>query len=76
MGCAADGWCLDLQQTLFAIVLTPLISPDSEDTEEAPPCKSTDARLMPRAMAAAKKKNDRVDAQKICDCLRCDFLRR
>jgi hypothetical protein len=56
MGCAADGWCLDLQQTLFAIVLTPLISPDSEDTEEAPPCKSTDARLMPRAMAAAKKK--------------------
>jgi len=23
-----------------------------------------------------EKKNDRVDAQKICDCLRCDFLRR
>jgi hypothetical protein len=30
--------------------------------------------LMLRAIAAAKKKNDRVDAQKICDCLRCDFL--
>jgi len=28
---------------------------------------------MLRAIAAAKKKNDRVDAQKICDCLRCDF---
>jgi transposase len=30
--------------------------------------------LMLRAIAAAKKKNDRVDATKICDCLRCDFL--
>ena len=31
-------------------------------------------RLMLRAIAAAKKKNDRIDASKICDCLRCDFL--
>ena len=30
--------------------------------------------LMLRAIAAAKKKNDRIDAGKICDCLRCDFL--
>jgi transposase len=30
--------------------------------------------LMLRAIAAAKKKNDRIDASKICDCLRCDFL--
>jgi transposase len=29
---------------------------------------------MLRAIAAAKKKNDRIDASKICDCLRCDFL--
>jgi transposase len=29
---------------------------------------------MLRAIAAAKKKNDRVDASKIADCLRCDFL--
>src|ERR1700739_4476267 len=29
---------------------------------------------MLRAIAAAKKKNDRIDARKICDCLRCDFL--
>jgi transposase len=29
---------------------------------------------MLRAIAAAKKKNDRMDAGKICDCLRCDFL--
>jgi transposase len=29
---------------------------------------------MLRAIVAAKKKNDRIDASKICDCLRCDFL--
>jgi len=30
--------------------------------------------LMLRAIAASKKKNDRIDASKIADCLRCDFL--
>ena len=30
--------------------------------------------LMLRAIAAAKKKNDRIDAGKIADSLRCDFL--
>jgi len=30
--------------------------------------------LMLRAIAAAKKKNDSIDAAKIADCLRCDFL--
>jgi transposase len=30
--------------------------------------------LMLRAIAAAKKKNGRIDAGKIADCLRCDFL--
>ena len=30
--------------------------------------------FMLRAIAAAKKKNDRIDAGKIADCLRCDFL--
>ncbi len=30
--------------------------------------------VMLRAIAAAKKKNDRIDAGKIADCLRCDFL--
>src|SRR3954451_24666332 len=29
---------------------------------------------MLRAIAAAKKKNDRIDAGKLADCLRCDFL--
>jgi transposase len=30
--------------------------------------------LMLRAIAAARKKNDKIDAGKIADCLRCDFL--
>jgi hypothetical protein len=30
--------------------------------------------LMLRAIAAAKKKNDTIDASRIADCLRCDFL--
>src|SRR5665213_3921533 len=33
-----------------------------------------DHPLMLRAIAAAKKKNDRIGASKIADCLRCDFL--
>ena len=30
--------------------------------------------LMLRAIAASKKKNDQIDAGKLADCLRCDFL--
>jgi hypothetical protein len=30
--------------------------------------------LMLRAIAAEKKRNDRIEAKKICDCLHCDFL--
>jgi transposase len=30
--------------------------------------------VMLRAIAAAKEKNDRIDASKLADCLRCDFL--
>lgn len=29
---------------------------------------------MLRAIAVAKKKNDRIEADKVADCLRCDFL--
>ena len=29
---------------------------------------------MLQAIAAAKRKNDKIDASKIADCLRCDFL--
>src|ERR1700751_5231782 len=38
-----------------------------------PPVKGA-RPLMLRAIAAAKKKNDRIDAGKLADCLRCDFL--
>ena len=39
-------------------------------------CGSGEGRSSPllRAIAAAKKKNDSIDAGKIADCLRCDFL--
>jgi transposase len=30
--------------------------------------------MMLRAIATAKKKNDRIDANKIADAIRCDFL--
>ena len=29
---------------------------------------------MQRAIATAKRKNDRIDASKICGCLRCDSI--
>ncbi len=35
--------------------------------------KVTHPRML-RAIAATKKKNDRIDAHKIADCLRCNFL--
>jgi len=43
------------------------LKPHASALKVAPP-------LMLRAIALAKKKNDRIDAGKVCDCLRCDFL--
>ena len=31
-------------------------------------------RIRNKEIRQRKKKNDRIDASKICDCLRCDFL--
>lgn len=45
----------------------------SSEHQEAPRWRSR-IRVWPCLFAAAKKKNDRIDANKICDCLRCDFL--
>jgi hypothetical protein len=36
--------------------------------------KSLKGRTATGARAGAKKKNDRIDAGKFADCLRCDFL--
>ena len=38
-------------------------------------CRNSQAGDLPCGhIAAAKRKNDRIDAAKIADCLRCDFL--
>jgi transposase len=70
-----DGWIKTLPQprmmameaTMFTGWIYDYLLPYAEKVKVAHP-------LMLRAIAAAKKKNDRIDAGKIADCLRCDFL--
>ncbi|HKO18413.1 MAG TPA: IS110 family transposase [Acidobacteriaceae bacterium] len=70
-----DGWLRRLPQprmiameaTIFTGWIYDHLLPHAEAVKVAHP-------LMLRAIAAAKKKNDRIDAGKIADCLRCDFL--
>jgi transposase len=70
-----DGWIRTLPQprimameaTIFTGWIYDHLLPHAEQVKVAHP-------LMLRAIAAAKKKNDRIDAGKIADCLRCDFL--
>jgi len=56
-----------MEATIFPGWIYDHLLPHAEAVKVAHP-------LMLRAIAAAKKKNDRVDAAKIADCLRCDFL--
>jgi len=56
-----------MEATLFSGWIYDYLKPHAAALKVAHP-------LMLRAIAAAKKKNDRIDASKICDCLRCDFL--
>jgi len=56
-----------MEATIFSGWIYDHLLPHAEQVKVAHP-------LMLRAIAAAKKKNDRIDAGKICDCLRCDFL--
>jgi transposase len=73
--CELDRWVKTLPQpriiameaTIFTGWIYDHLLPHAEQVKVAHP-------LMLRAIAAAKKKNDRVDAAKIADCLRCDFL--
>jgi transposase len=60
-------WTAALEATVFTGWIYDHLRPHAEQVKVAHP-------LMLRAIAAAKKKNDRVDAGKIADCLRCDFL--
>ena len=56
-----------MEATIFTGWIYDHLLPHAEHVKVAHP-------LMLRAIAAAKKKNDRIDAGKIADCLRCDFL--
>jgi DNA-binding NarL/FixJ family response regulator len=60
-------WSAAMEATMFTGWIYDHLKPHAAALKVAHP-------LMLRAIAAAKKKNDRVDASKICDCLRCDFL--
>src|SRR5215470_2467873 len=60
-------WTAAMEATLFTGWIYDHLQPHAAALKVAHP-------LMLRAIAAAKKKNDRVDASKIADCLRCDFL--
>src|SRR6202021_2554683 len=70
-----DAWIRTLPQprviameaTIFTGWIYDHLLPHAETVKVAHP-------LMLRAIAAAKKKNDRIDAGKIADRLRCDFL--
>jgi transposase len=70
-----DGWIKTLPQprmiameaTIFTGWIYDHLVPHAEKVKVAHP-------LMLRAIAAAKRKNDKIDASKIADCLRCDFL--
>jgi transposase len=70
-----DAWINTLPQprmmameaTIFTGWIYDHLLPHAEKVKVAHP-------LMLRAIAAAKKKNDKIDAGKIADCLRCDFL--
>lgn len=60
-------WSAALEATVFSGWIYDQLKPHAAELKVAHPS-------MLRASPAAKKKNDRIDANKICDCLRCDFL--
>jgi transposase len=60
-------WTGAMEATIFTGWIYDYLLPHATAVKVAHP-------VMLRAIAAAKKKNDRIDAGKIADCLRCDFL--
>src|SRR6266436_5471308 len=60
-------WTAAMEATIFTAWIYDHLKPHAAAVKVAHP-------LMLRAIATAKKKNDRIDANKIADCLRCDFL--
>jgi transposase len=67
MNTLPQPWTAAMEATVFTGWIYDHLKPHAAALKVAHP-------LMLRAIAAAKKKNDRIDAVKICDCLRCDFL--
>jgi transposase len=60
-------WTVAMEATIFTGWIYDHLRPHAAAVKVAHP-------LMLRAIAAAKKKNDRMDAKKIADGLRCNFL--
>src|SRR5712664_2888070 len=60
-------WSAAMEATIFTGWIYDHLRPHAAAVKVAHP-------LMLRAIAAAKKKNDRIDAKKIADVLRCNFL--
>src|SRR5438309_11990919 len=60
-------WTVAMEASIFTGWVYDHLRPHAAQVKVAHP-------LMLRAIAVAKKKNDRIDASKIADCLRCDFL--
>jgi transposase len=60
-------WMVAMEATIFSGWIYDHLLPHAAQIKVAHP-------LMLRAIAAAKKKNDQIDASKLADCLRCDFL--
>jgi hypothetical protein len=58
-------WTVAMEATIFSGWIYDYLLPHSAQIKVA-------HRLMLRAIAAAKKKNDRIDAGKLADCLRCE----
>ena len=72
---ALSGWARSIEQpwsgaleaTLFSSWIYDHLRPHAEQLKLAHPA-------MLEAITCSKKKNDRLDADKICDLLRCDLL--
>ena len=60
-------WAAAMEATIFTGWIYDHLLPHATQLKVAHP-------VMLRAIAASKKKNDRIDAGKIADCFRCDFL--
>ena len=67
IGTLAKPWTVAMEATMFTGWIYDYLRPHAAAVKVAHP-------LMLRAIAVAKKKNDRIDAGRIADCLRCDFL--